>query len=58
MVADLVRAEDPHSPLSDDDIVVALRERALKVSRRTVTKYRQELGIPASFLRRQHGRST
>lgn len=58
MVSDLVRAEDPYSPLSDDDIVVALRERALKVSRRTVTKYRQELGIPASFLRRQHGRST
>lgn len=55
MVADLVRDEDPARPLSDDDIVVALRERALKVSRRTVTKYRQELGIPASHLRRRHG---
>ena len=55
MVADLVREEDPARPLSDDDIVVALRERALKVSRRTVTKYRQELGIPASYLRRRHG---
>lgn len=54
MVADLVRAEDPTNPMSDDEIVVTLRERALKVSRRTVTKYRQELGIPASFLRRKH----
>lgn len=55
MVADLVREEDPTQPLSDDGIVVALRDRALKVSRRTVTKYRQELGIPASHLRRRHG---
>ena len=51
-VSSIIRAEDPKAPLSDDDVVAALAERGLKVARRTVAKYRGELGIPSSYRRR------
>ena len=54
-IADLVAAEDKHAPLSDDDLVAALRRRGVQAARRTVTKYRQELGIPSSYQRRRFG---
>lgn len=50
----LFAAEDPRRPLSDDEVVVALAQRGLEVARRTVTKYRQELGVPSSYRRRRH----
>jgi RNA polymerase sigma-54 factor len=50
-----VQAEDPAHPLSDEEIVRILRERdGTRVARRTVTKYRISLGIPASPLRRSY----
>jgi RNA polymerase sigma-54 factor len=52
-VRDLVAAEDSHSPLSDDDIVRELQVQGLKVARRTVAKYRGELGIQSSYRRRR-----
>jgi RNA polymerase sigma-54 factor len=52
-VAELVADEDKAEPLSDDDLVQALAARGITVARRTVTKYRRELGIPSSFLRRR-----
>ncbi len=52
-LAELVRAEDRRAPLSDDDLVAALAGRGITVARRTVTKYRKELNIPSSFLRRR-----
>ena len=50
----IVQAEDATSPLSDDEIVGAMRERGFKVARRTVAKYRKELGIPSSYRRRRY----
>jgi RNA polymerase sigma-54 factor len=52
-IQDLVAAEDPSRPLSDEDLVAALGARGTQVARRTVTKYRKELAIPSSFLRRR-----
>lgn len=52
-IADLVAAEDKQSPMSDDDLVSALAERGVQVARRTVAKYRRELTIPSSYLRRE-----
>ena len=49
----VVEAEDKTRPLSDDGIVAALAERGLTVARRTVAKYRQELGIQSSYRRRE-----
>jgi len=50
-----VAGEDPAAPLSDDDIAARLREGGLDVARRTIAKYRRELGIPSSYRRRVYG---
>jgi RNA polymerase sigma-54 factor len=52
MIEDLVSGEDAAKPLSDQDITHALRERGLTIARRTVAKYREELGIFPSHQRR------
>jgi RNA polymerase sigma-54 factor len=54
VVGEVVAAEDASNPLSDGDIVKALAARGLKVARRTVAKYRGELGIPSSYRRRTY----
>lgn len=48
-----VDAEDKHNPLTDDELVVKMTERGYKVARRTVAKYRDQLGIPKARLRRE-----
>ncbi len=52
-VAEIVAAEDSTSPLSDQAITDMLQRRDMVVARRTVVKYREELRIPASYLRRR-----
>ena len=52
-IASLVEAEAPGYPLSDQALVDALAERGLTVARRTVVKYREEMRISASYLRRR-----
>lgn len=54
-IHELIAAEDKGTPLSDDDLVAALARRGVQAARRTVTKYRKELGIPSSYLRRKFG---
>ena len=48
-----VDAEDKHKPLTDDELVVRMTEMGYKVARRTVAKYRDQLGIPKARLRRE-----
>ncbi|MEZ6234594.1 MAG: RNA polymerase factor sigma-54 [Phycisphaerales bacterium] len=48
-----IDAEDPASPLSDDALVDELKKRGLEIARRTVAKYRGQLGIPPARLRRK-----
>lgn len=51
----IVDSEDRSAPLSDEEIVRILRERdGIKVARRTITKYRKALSIPASTMRRSY----
>jgi RNA polymerase sigma-54 factor len=57
-IAELVAAEDKAAPLSDDDLVSKLQQRGIQCARRTVTKYRKQLGIPSSYLRRRFGDPT
>ncbi len=45
-IRQMVDNEDKSAPLSDDDMVALLQKEGIKVARRTVAKYRQELGIP------------
>jgi RNA polymerase sigma-54 factor len=54
LIADLITMEDKSSPLSDQEIVVKLQEKGLSIARRTVAKYREELGILPSNLRRDY----
>ena len=42
-----------HKPLTDDELVAKMTERGYKVARRTVAKYRDQLGIPKARLRRE-----
>ncbi|MEW6399470.1 MAG: RNA polymerase factor sigma-54 [Bacillota bacterium] len=56
LVQEMVSGEDPASPYSDEVLVALLRERGIDISRRTVAKYRAELGIASSARRRRYGR--
>ena len=50
-VSEIIRNEDHAHPLSDDKISKILKGEGTSISRRTVAKYRQQLGIPDSRLR-------
>jgi RNA polymerase sigma-54 factor len=52
MIQDLLANEDPSKPLSDQEIAQILKGRGLTIARRTVAKYREELGILPSHQRR------
>ncbi len=52
MIEDLVAKEDALQPLSDQDITKNLKQQGLTIARRTVAKYREELGILPSHQRR------
>jgi len=49
----LIEAEDARNPLSDSAIARMLGERGIHIARRTVAKYRGELEIPSSAVRRK-----
>jgi len=49
---EIIDKEDKQHPLSDDDLVDALKTHGLTVARRTITKYRKKLNIPSSRQRR------
>ena len=45
--------EDKHKPLTDDELVDKMSEKGYKVARRTIAKYRDQLGIPKARLRKE-----
>ena len=49
----LIDDEDKRKPLSDDKLEKSLKERGYKIARRTVAKYREQLGIPVARLRKE-----
>ncbi|WP_243638678.1 RNA polymerase factor sigma-54 [Lucifera butyrica] len=51
---ELIQNESPSQPLSDQVLANMLTERGMAISRRTVTKYREELGIASSSKRRRY----
>jgi RNA polymerase sigma-54 factor len=53
-VLDLVKHENGSAPLSDHQIVEILGERGIPIARRTVAKYRTELNILPSHMRRKY----
>ena len=53
-ILDLVKHESGSAPLSDHQIVEILSERGIPIARRTVAKYRSELNILPSHMRRKY----
>ena len=54
MINELVALEDKGRPLSDQELVAKLKEKGINIARRTVAKYREELGLLPSNLRRDY----
>jgi RNA polymerase sigma-54 factor len=48
----LIEEEDSHNPITDDQVVKILVKDGIKLSRRTVAKYRDQMNIPGSRERR------
>lgn len=54
MIEEIIKQENKSKPLSDDGIVKVLKEKGVTVARRTVAKYREELGILSSSKRKRY----
>jgi RNA polymerase sigma-54 factor len=54
LINEMVSGEDSSKPLSDEEIVRRLTEKGIQIARRTVAKYRAELNILPSHLRKQY----
>ena len=52
MVAEIFKNENPAKPLSDQEAVKMLTDKGINIARRTIAKYRDELGILPSNLRK------
>lgn len=52
-LTELIAVEDPRHPLSDEQLTGMLTRRGMRVARRTIAKYREELDILPSRLRRE-----
>lgn len=53
-IASIIESENIAKPLSDQNVVKILAEEEVKIARRTVAKYREELGILPTNLRRRY----
>ncbi|HYF90977.1 MAG TPA: RNA polymerase factor sigma-54 [Symbiobacteriaceae bacterium] len=54
MIADLIAKEDSSDPLSDQALTDTLNKQGVNISRRTVAKYREEMGVPSSSKRKRY----
>jgi len=51
-LSEVISKEDKRTPFSDDALAKILNEQGLPLARRTVAKYREQMGIPVARLRR------
>ena len=54
IIREIIDAEDSRKPKSDQEIVSILKEKGIEISRRTVAKYREGMGIQSSSKRRRY----
>ena len=52
VLRDIIEAEDKRKPLSDDALKTLLAEKGYPIARRTVAKYREQMGIPVARMRK------
>jgi RNA polymerase sigma-54 factor len=48
-----IESEDKRKPLTDDRLMAILNEKGYQIARRTVAKYREQLGLPVARLRKE-----
>ena len=53
VLQECVDNENKHKPLTDDELVELMSDKGYKVARRTIAKYRDQLGIPKARLRKE-----
>ena len=53
VLQECVENEAKHKPLTDDQLVSLMNEKGYKVARRTIAKYRDQLGIPKARMRKE-----
>lgn len=53
ILSDIITEEDKRKPLNDDQLTEKLQEKGYNIARRTVAKYREQLGIGVARLRRE-----
>jgi RNA polymerase sigma-54 factor len=53
ILKEMIGAEQPAKPLSDNKLTALLEEQGIQVARRTVAKYRESMGIPSSSQRKR-----
>lgn len=54
IIRDMVEKENPKKPCSDQYMADRMQEDGINISRRTVAKYREEMGIPSSQKRKRY----
>jgi RNA polymerase sigma-54 factor len=52
-IKDIIEAEDSKKPLNDDKIAAMVGGQGVKIARRTVAKYREQMGIPIARMRKK-----
>ncbi len=53
ILSDAIAAENKIKPLTDDKLAVILKEQGYTIARRTIAKYREQLGIPVARMRKE-----
>lgn len=53
IMKDHIDGEDKRKPLTDEELAVILKEKGYIIARRTIAKYREQLGIPVARLRKE-----
>ena len=49
----IIREEDKKKPLTDEKLALLLKEKGYPIARRTIAKYREQLGLPVARLRKE-----
>jgi RNA polymerase sigma-54 factor len=53
ILKDSVENEDKSNPMTDEQLMLVLKEKGYPIARRTVAKYREQLGIPVGRMRKK-----
>lgn len=53
ILQDCIEGEDKSKPMTDDKLALILKKKSYNIARRTVAKYREQLGIPVARLRKE-----